>query len=272
MYLTTGSKPGQKRPLEVPRLPFSCVLAKSGSNLQLSRYNGKFIFINGKVFEIPATGPTLTTSGLSASTLYYIYASMGPALALEASATAYAVDAGWGHYIKSGDSTRTLVGMARTTGGTAFADSATQRFVRSWFNQPAIQLEGAFTANRTTASTTYAEINSEIRVEFIVWTGDVVDARYSGLLFSDSSAYVVTGLGWDGTVDANRGYAMFGTNGDSVCAPQTKSGLTEGYHYLTVMGRVSAGTGTWQFTDSGATPVPLKGCLGGQIFSSFSGR
>ncbi|MCJ2144280.1 hypothetical protein MKL20_30200, partial [Methylobacterium sp. E-066] len=75
---------------------------------------------------------------MSAATLYYVYAYMnGSTLALEAVTTAHATDATYGHEIKTGDGTRTLVGMVYTGPGTpgTFLDTAANRWVASWFNR-----------------------------------------------------------------------------------------------------------------------------------------
>jgi hypothetical protein len=128
-------------------------LTKSGSNLLFSPFNGNLISINGNFEEIPDAGVTLGVGGLSASTTYRIYAFMSAGtLTLEASTTVHATQAGTGIEIKSGDATRTLVGMARTNGSTAWEDSATKRLVLSWFNRRAIHGRNGFAADRTTAS------------------------------------------------------------------------------------------------------------------------
>jgi hypothetical protein len=231
----------------------------------LSPYRGNLILINSKLYAIPDSGPTLSTGGLSSSTLYYIYVyDNAGTLTLEASATAYATQAGTGIKIKSGDATRTLVGMARTDGSTAWADSATQRFVRSWFNDPGIGFSNAFTANRSTASATYAEINSEIRCEFLAWTGEVINVSAGGQVFNGTAgAFTYTSVGFNGataedTFAFTETFGSVGT-GQTAAVALVKTGLTEGYNYVTLIGKVGTGTGQWTGSATAGLRTTLRG-------------
>jgi hypothetical protein len=253
-YDGTSSTVGWRQVSRTPATPaFQCQLTKSSSNLLLSRFGGMFLWINGANQLVPAAGVTLASPATN-GTLYYIYAYMSSgAMALEASATAYAVDSDYGHLIKSGDATRTLVGMARTV-SSAWVDSAAQRFVRSYFNDPGIAVLSSYTANRSTTSTNYAEVNTEIRVEFLTWTGETILTSANGSVDLNSAAYVSASIGFNGTtaedtfvncyVGLNNGYVPF-----NVCV--FKTGLTEGYNYATLLGKVSGNTGTFLGGSSG---------------------
>ena len=130
-----------------------CQLSKSGANLILLPKNGNRIIVNGVSCTVPDAGVTLAAPATSGTT-YLIYAYMnGGTMTLEASATAHATDATTGVEIKSGDATRTLVGIARTV-SSAWVDTATQRFVRSYFNRTIQKVANAFTTSRSTTSTT----------------------------------------------------------------------------------------------------------------------
>lgn len=227
-----------------------CVLTKSGANLVLSRKNGKYLTINGKAEVIPAAGVSLAPTSLSVTTLYFIYAYMNSGtMTLEASTTAHATDSNTGMEIKSGDATRTLVGMARTITGPAWVDTEAQRFVLSYFNRKDLNARRWFTAARTTASATYVELNTEIRCEFLTW-GDEVSAAYADGRVSNATAsgFMASSIGIDGTT-AEEAYSVFqaytngATGGFGIAVP--KSGLSEGYHYATLLGWSSGGTGTW---------------------------
>lgn len=231
---------------------FQCRLAKSGANLQLSRFAGANLFINGFTYQLPATGPTLAPAGLSAATLYYIYAYVANsgAITLEVSVTAYATDTTWGHLIKTGDPSRTLVGMARTDAGAAFADSATQRFTRSYYNDPGIALANAFTATRTTASGSYVEINSEIRIEAAVWSGETLQIEANGTCGSSTlSGVAQTSIGIDSATpeDTTCQVQLYANNTIGAFAVAlNKIGLAEGYHYATLLGTTNgSGTANW---------------------------
>lgn len=241
-----------------------CRLTLSGGNLLLSRFNGQWLMINGAMQSIPSAGVTLAATGLTVGTLYYIYAYMNSGtMTLEASTTTHATDATLGIEIKSGDATRTLVGMARPITGPAWADSISQRFVRSWFNRKPEAMRKAFTAIRSTTSLSFTEINTEIRCEWLQWADEVPQAHIQGTAANVSSnIYTVTAIGWDGTPDANTSNSITSATGlfvnCSTSAP--KEGLSEGYHYATLMGAVSAAsTGQWTSGISG-------------VFTSLSAR
>lgn len=229
-----------------------CFLAKSSSNLVLSPKNGNQLIINGTAQAVPDAGVSLSTSGLSSSTLYYIYAYMNSGtMTLEASATAYAVSTTSGNkgiVIKSGADTRTLVGMARTNGSTAWVDSDSQRFVRSYFNEDGVSTKKSFTASRNTTSTTFVEANSEIRNEALLWSGEKWHLALGGGGYNSAAGNAVwIAFALDGTT-AESGAPYFNgagvnyanTLGGAIC----KTGLSEGYHYATLLLAVSAGTGT----------------------------
>jgi hypothetical protein len=226
-----------------------CRLALSGGNLLLSRINGRRLTINSAAEIIPSAGVTLAATDLTPSALYYIYAYMNSGtMTLEASATAYATDIVTGVQIKIGDATRTLVGMARPITGPAWADTAKQRFVRSWYNDAGVFLFNNFTANRATTSLSYVELNSEIRCEFLIWSGEVAQAAANGSLISGAANGANrSSLAFDGTTPEPGGSQATMTNSDTVpfSAPALKNGLSEGYHYATLIGLVASGTGTW---------------------------
>lgn len=232
-----------------------CRLTKSGSNLLLSRYNGLGLTINGVAYAIPSAGVTLAPTSLVAGTTYYIYAYMNAGvMTLEASTTGHATDTTTGIEIQSGNPTRTLVGMARIVTGPAWADTATQRFVLSWFNQQPIGLFNAFTSGANTASGTYVELSTTYRLEFLTWAGKVVDYRMVGSMSNSSTATGYMALAFDGTSPedaANINQPASNQNLPfSVSLPKT--GLSEGYHYGTLIARVFAGSGL-VFVSAGAT-------------------
>jgi hypothetical protein len=245
-------------------IPFGqCRLAKSGSNLVLSPFKGNLITINSLAETIPDAGVTLSTGGLSPTTLYYIYAWMNSGtMTLEASTTAYATQVGTGVTVKAGDATRTLVGMARTNGSTAWTDSATQRFVRSWFNDPGAALLNNFTANRSTSSTSFVELNSEIRIEFLVWSGETFQVGATGNVNAASNATVSTAIGFDGTTadDSSTQTGVGGVTGNyGIGLILFKSGLAEGYHYATLLGNTNSGTSTWSGGSTAGARTVLTG-------------
>lgn len=236
-----------------------CRLSKSGANVVLLPYNGNKLVINGVMQAIPGAGVSLAPTGLTVSTVYYVYAYMnGAVMTLEASTTGHSTDSTTGVEIKTGDATRTLVGMVRPITGPAFQDTSAQRFVRTWFNDPGIAGLSSFTANRQTTSTSYVELHSEIRNEFLCWSGEVVVVGGSGISSQTSSGLNSVAVGFDGISNLELGSYSAGYVGAAggFAVPYTinlpKPGLSEGYHYVTLAGKVQSGTGTW----SGGTTLP----------------
>lgn len=232
-----------------------CRLTKSGANLLLVPVDGGRLLINGKLEVVPDAGVSLGAPA-AASTLYYIYAYMAAGvMTLEASTTAYSGGTGLVNY-KAADATRTLVGMARSTAGTAWADSTTQRLVISWFNRRQRRLRNTFTAVRTTTSTTRVEVNSEIRVEFLVWGGDAPVFGYSAPLVQNSVGGATTTI-TEVTLDGAGGLASIAIGSTTGMGAGGAEGFepAEGYHYATLMGHVSAAsTGTWTTAGGAAFP------------------
>lgn len=225
-----------------------CRLVKSGSNLVLQRYNGVGLTINGVAYAIPSAGVSLAPTG-SAGTNYNIYAYMNAGtMTLEASTTAHATDSTTGVEIKSGDATRTLVGKARPIAGPAWADSATQRFVISWFNRRKgncyVQSSGALSTPLTTAQPL-------LSVEFLCWGDEGFHFSTNGAQSNNTlNSANANALGIDSTsVSAFvptvwQAYANF-AQGPAVASYLVSAGqLTEGYHTIYALGWVQGGGGT----------------------------
>ena len=225
-----------------------CVLAKVGSNLVLSPKDGNKLMVNGVMCTIPDGGVSLAATGLTANTFYRIYAtaSSGVVTGLEASTTAHATSTSTGNKgveIKNGDETRTHVGIARVITGPAWQDTAGQRFVRSYFNRPPVLCSGAFTAQRTTLATSGAEINTEIRNEFVCYADDPLWGVAAAFAFNSGANYNYLAVSWDGAAPTRFGVS-FGTNGSEAINVSATT-LAEGYHYATMFGSVGAGTATY---------------------------
>lgn len=221
-----------------------CYLSLSGGNLKLSPFQGNNLTINGVANAIPSAGVTLAPTGLTVSALYYIYAYMsGATMTLEASTTGHATDTTTGVEIKSGDATRTLVGMCVPQTGPAFADSGTKRLVLSWFNRRNKEVNNLSIAGGTTGSATAQEINSSDRILFLSWANDAVNCYANVSTTSNNSGctWAIT-LGLDGT---GYGYTNF-NGGTAIGGPVSLSTayypeVSEGSHYATVMGQISGG-------------------------------
>jgi len=233
----------------------------STTAIKFAPYNGDLIKINGALFQIPSAGiagvanTSVFVNGtggqnLAASTLYYVYAfSNSGTVTADFSTTTHATSSTAGNVgveVKSGDDTRTLVGMIRTNGSSQFADSLTQRFTVSWFNRRLLGTMNVFTANRALAtSAAWAEINTEVRVEFITWAEEAVVTNLGGGAFLNViTDQIYIALAFDGTTPEEGSFVISATLAIiSVGLGQTKNGLAEGYHYATVLSFAQSGTG-----------------------------
>ena len=232
----------------------------SATSIKLIRYNGKYLLINGAFQAVPSSGVTLTNSGLSASTLYYIYAYMSSGtMTLTASTSTPTAHSTYGNQVNSGDNTQSLVGMARTNGSSQFVDSETQRFLRSWFCEGRI-VATQYGHNVGTTSSTYVEISSSWRVEFITWAGENVAALVMGGADGTSQGVETCSRLW---LDSNQPSGQ-----DRNAQPHTVyrsntgygiifSNVSVGYHYVTLAGMLSGGGGTATYY-SISTAVFLK--------------
>lgn len=247
-----------------------CRLAKSGANLVLSRFNGVGLTINGVAYAIPSAGVSLAPTSLSVNTTYYIYAYMsGGTMTLEASATGHATDTTTGIEIKSGDATRTLVGMARTITGPAWVDTAAQRFVVSWFNRRAIKTSNAFSSATTTTSASYVELNSAVRCEFLSWGDEGLGfAVTGGCSNGTATAQTFTAVGMDSTTVAQDGFTVAaqpaGINNQLLPVAVTSTlEPTEGYHFASVLGLATGGTSSWTASVVAGSRTIIQGLIKG---------
>lgn len=221
----------------------------SATQCRLMPYNGRLVsFPNGDLLTIPSAGLVFSNSGLASNSLLYAYVyNDGGTLAPEWSATGHVADDASGLRVKDSDDTRVLVGMARTNSSSQFNDSAAKRHVASWNNRRTRTLYNQFSTGRTTNSGAYAEINSEIRCEFVCW-GDAMQANYAGSVSSSSSQAWFSGVSLDGSGSGATLAAVQGVTGTSLSNASVVAVFapSEGYHYVTVMGATAGGaTGTW---------------------------
>lgn len=234
--------------------------------MKLMPYKGNLVsFPSGTVATIPSAGVSATVTSmfvngtgataLTASTLYYVYLFMNSGTpTLDASTTGHATDTTTGLEIKSGDTTRVLVGMVYPAAGPTILDSLTNRLVATWNNRRPRQMLNNFTTSRTTSSGTYTEINSEIRLNFLCW-GDAIQVAYMGDAFSTTGSDETFSAPSVDSAITSGNFIPTGTNGSSaqpqnisVSGPLTPS---EGFHYLTIMGRIGASTAHWNVNGSG---------------------
>lgn len=250
-----------------------CYLSKSGSNLLLLPENGGGLVINGVLYPIPAAGLQLAPSGLTANTLYYIYAFMsGPTMTLEAATTGHSTSATTGVEIKTGDPTRTLVGMAYCDTGVVWVDSNTgglaERLVLSWFNRILVGGGVQPTAGTiTTSSPTLVDWGSHVR--FLKWADESFAGSCLGVVGTTSSNTLVEqALGIDGIAAGNilgATHAQATTSVGGSVPGVSMSGTcyfpsaAEGLHYLTLAIATAGGNTVWFGNGASAISVMTRG-------------
>lgn len=227
-----------------------CRLTKSGANLLLSPSSGNGLLVNSVLQAIPDAGVTLGVGGLAASTTYFIYAFMNASvMTLEAVVTGHSTQAGTGVEIKTGDATRTLVGMGRTNGSTAWEDDASLVGVLSYFNR---RNKGVTTAvgGTGTASVSVVELSSGIRFNFLVWADESVIANGHGAVNNNSGATTTNIYLAADSTSATDVATLWNTSGPagagSLFVPWAlgyhKASLSEGFHFITINANVSGGS------------------------------
>ena len=144
-------------------------------------FKGNYVcFPDGTSVAIGSSGITSTCTNatldgtaaqtLGNTTLYYAYVyNNSGTLVIDWSTTGPATDATTGISIKTGVATRVLIGMAYTNSSGNFSDSATKRNVASWNNRRMRHMQANFTTDRAYASSSWGEVNSEIRCQFVSW-------------------------------------------------------------------------------------------------------
>jgi hypothetical protein len=226
-----------------------CKLVKSGSNLVLLPFNGNQLTIDGRPRAIPAAGVSLAPTGLTPGANVYIYAAMsGGSIVLEASATGHSTSTAPGQIgqeIKTGDDTRTLVGFARIITGPAFAYTATQRFVYSWFNPEALILTGAADTTSTETGTSAFAEKTPSKIEFLCRAMDAVQVTATGVITNSAmAASVGISVMIDGVAVGIPHYVNVGSAAFRCpVGPLVNTKLSEGYHYAD-FGMVANGGGT----------------------------
>jgi hypothetical protein len=167
----------------------------SPTQLSFTPFNGGHIKINGVLVPIPTSGIVgLTNSNayvngvagqsLGAATVYYVYVfSNAGVLTADFSLTGHATSVALtneGTEIKSGDNTRTLIGMIRTANGaTTFIDNPQNRFVLSWFNRRSRPIKGPGT-NTTIGVGSWTTINGASYCYFLTWGDEACDLSAIG--------------------------------------------------------------------------------------------
>jgi hypothetical protein len=262
--ITTGSGDPESITMPNARLylgvlpPGQCRLSYvSTSAIKLSPFGGNLLMIADAPCLVPSAGVSLAPTGLTPNTDYYIFAAdangdeIVDTLYAELTSVGLDTDATTGVRIKLGDRTRTLVGIARPIAGPTWENA--RPYVRSYFNRQPTFSSTVQTANRTYTNTgAGVEVHTSLRAEFIAFTDDrlVGTVSYPVVNSGANETYLIGGV--DGTLPTSPAYGvMVGTTLQLVEKVLPFTIAADGYHYLTPLGSVVAGTGTLGKSASG---------------------
>jgi hypothetical protein len=224
----------------------------SATSIKLSPCDGNNLIINGVPRQIPAAGVTLSNAGMGTNALYYIYAAWtGSAIGLEFDTVGHSIDAVTGVEVKTGDATRTLVGMVYVNGSAQFGDGPAARLVASWFNRRSVggNVTSSGTLSFSTVSNT--EISTGVRILFLNWANEAVDVKVTGQYTNTTATQSVSIQSYvDASPYGNVCASYIPANGVGM-AYVTANSLTpagaylaEGFHTASVYGAVTANTGS----------------------------
>ena len=225
----------------------------NATTLKLIPYNGSSLVIAGVSRQIPLAGVTLTNVGLAASTLHHVHAAwVAGAMTLEAvpATVGHSQDPATGIEIKTGDATRSFVGMAYLNASSQFADSNTARHVASWFNRRSVAGMLASTAQIGFTSTVALEVSTAHRISFLTWGDEAVDLRAVGQYIHGTAGYSVALQSFVDGVPYGNLSAAFEHNSNAGIPfvslnslPLSGVPLAEGQHIAQIYGSVTGGGG-----------------------------
>ena len=239
--------------------------ASPTSTLKFIPYLGDRIKINGTIYPIPSAGITIPSTGVMVNgvagqnlvpgTYYYLYlfdnagtltpdfrSTTAGVITHATSATAGNV----GTEIRSGDDTRTLIGMVQPAGTApnVFYDQPDFRLMRSWFNRPRSILIASVSGSTTSSGSWVGMTGITI---FLVWVGEIAQCTIHGQFQNNTAGgttYVHPGI--DGT-PVGTFAAMYFPNANtygpySVSLATTPAEITQ--HYFQALVQVAGGTGS----------------------------
>jgi len=249
----------------LPMQPFHCGRlvvpgASPSTTVQFVPYKGDLIKINGVLYNIPAAGVSATGtnlylegvagSSLVGSTVYavYIFNNAGT-LTLDFSATTTHVTSSTpgnvGVEIKTGDDTRSFIGLVYTAASAPFFyDQIQYRYTRSWFNRVgcAYSFYGAVNigANANKAAFIVVLFKGESLVSVGTWygTGSVADNLFLRMYDGISGSFAGTGVTTFNTTSAYVGMSVTASG-----TATTDCAVTATYNAYSQTGN-AVGTGT----------------------------
>ena len=210
------------------------------SSLILGSQKGNQIWVDGRARTIPDAGVTLAVTGLTPDTTYYVYAAwVSSSLALEASTTGHQYTTGLRH--KTGDESRTLVGMCRVYAGPSFVYTEKQRGVHSYFNQSPLTASGFLSAHASITSSTFVEVHPSINCEFLSWANIATQLSITGVvqnLAGTAGVALDSFIGIDGVPVGGLSLQTLEATFANIATSRSYT-IGEGHHTLTLLAKVS---------------------------------
>jgi hypothetical protein len=221
---------------------------------------GDNLATGGLRFNKTACNLNLTQGqSLANNTLYYAYLTLNVAglvgtPSINFSTNAHTSDPVTGFEVMNNagvaDPTQTLVGMLYTLGG-SIAGTNTNQLCQSWFQRIATNLYTGLTGSFSNTGAPFAEVSSTQRLNFTMWGDDDPFLVGMAQVFNSSSGKnVQIGTAIDASIVPGSGSAYAISTGASeirtVPIISTLGGTSEGFHYITVVAKVDAGTGSIQ--------------------------
>lgn len=206
----------------------------SATECRLMPYDGNGLVINGRQYRIPSGGVPLPIAAVAGAngTANYVYAKDDGSggISLEGVTTGHARHSD-GVEIKSGDFTRTLVGMSFKNASGQFQFDGVIPGVASWFNRYSNVGRGnAYIAG--TASTSPVSVAPAVNAW--VWSGEALEYGTAGVISSDTAGVAPSLVMFvDGVADvATYGTVPTANGAISAGLYAAKTGLVEGFHYI----------------------------------------
>lgn len=213
----------------------------NGTTATLLPFNGNKIFVNGVYLTIPDAGLTVTTAGLTAGQLYYVYVyNNAGAPAIFCSTTVPYRDSTWGHMI--GGLPNTLVGMILVNGDGYFYDTPQNRYVASYFNRRPRTLQGTNVSSSITTGS-WVEMNGAGRLYFISWGDESIQVASVGYCAPSTYDNIYLSPFID-AISSIPTYQMSTTSQgqNSTMNSSVAFPLSQGYHYAGTAGKSGGAT------------------------------
>src|SRR5258706_1913810 len=235
----------------------------STTALLFAPFFGGYININGVLYGIPSAGIAglantnvfidgIAGQNLGANTTYFVYAfNNSGTITADFSTTGHVTSSTAGNTgteIKSGDDTRSLIGVIRTDGSNHFQDIASARGVASWFNRRRRSIVATINNNSTTC-VTFVSFGSG--PSFLAWGDSIVDMQLTSYVTNSLSGDFGVSQVTDDVPNTIIQVTNFGlaTSDTGYWGPTALYEPAEGWRTTTLKAESQAGTNTYSMSN-----------------------